>query len=93
MAARPNNETLDELQEIGHSRVVPVVLQGEVAKDTEALRSAAWDGAHRAFDQVGSAKGPNSTLAASGALYRWGRIVLMGRSLAPIPINIHTDDV
>jgi alcohol dehydrogenase len=36
---------------------------------------------------VGNAKDPNSTLAALGSLYRWGRIVLMGSSMAPIPIN------
>jgi alcohol dehydrogenase len=36
---------------------------------------------------VGSARDPNSTLAALGALYRWGRIVLMGSSMAPIPLD------
>jgi alcohol dehydrogenase len=30
---------------------------------------------------------PNSTLAALGSLYRWGRIVLMGSSTSPIPID------
>jgi alcohol dehydrogenase len=36
---------------------------------------------------VGNAKDPNSTLAALGSLYRWGRLVLMGSITTPIPIN------
>jgi alcohol dehydrogenase len=87
VAAGRDKETLDELAKAGGPRVVPVVLQGDVAKDTESLRSAAGGGADLAFDQVGNAKDPNSTLAALGSLYRWGRIVLMGSSMAPIPIN------
>jgi alcohol dehydrogenase len=87
VAAGREKETLDELAKAGGSRVVPVSLRGDLAKDTEALRSAADGGAHLAFDQVGNAKDPNSTLAALGSLYRWGRIVLMGSSTAPIPIN------
>jgi alcohol dehydrogenase len=87
VAAGRKKETLDELARAGGSRVVPVVLRGDVAKDTEALRSAADGGAHLAFDQVGNAKDPSSTLAALGSLHRWGRIVLMGSSVAPIPIN------
>jgi alcohol dehydrogenase len=87
VAAGRNKETLDKLAEAGGIRVVPVILEGNVEKDTAALRSAAGGGAHLAFDQVGNAKDPNSTLAALGALYRWGRIVLMGSSTAPIPVN------
>jgi alcohol dehydrogenase len=87
VAAGRKKETLDELVIAGGSRVVPVLLQGDVAKDIEALRTAAGGGADLAFDQVGNAKDPNSTLAALGSLYRWGRIVLMGSSTAPIPID------
>jgi alcohol dehydrogenase len=36
---------------------------------------------------VDNAKDPNSTPAALGALYRGGRIVLMGSSAAAVPIN------
>jgi alcohol dehydrogenase len=36
---------------------------------------------------VGNAKDPNSTLAALGILYRGGRLVLMGSSTAPVPLN------
>jgi len=87
VAAGRNKETLDKLAEAGGTRVVPVILEGNVERDTAALRSAAGGGAHLAFDQVGNAKDPNSTLASLGALYRWGRIVLMGSSTAPIPLN------
>jgi alcohol dehydrogenase len=87
VAAGRKKETLDKLAEAGGTRVVPVILEGDVEKDTAALRHAAGGGAHLAFDQVGNARDPNSTLAALGALYRWGRIVLMGSSAAPIPLN------
>jgi alcohol dehydrogenase len=87
VAAGRKKEALDELARAGGSRVVPVLLQGEVAKDIETLRTAAGGGADLAFDQVGNAKYPNSTLAALGSLHRWGRIVLMGSSTAPIPID------
>jgi alcohol dehydrogenase len=36
---------------------------------------------------VGNAKDANSTLAALGVLYRGGRIVLMGSSTAPVPLD------
>jgi alcohol dehydrogenase len=87
VAAGRKKETLDKLAEAGGTRVVPVILEGNVEKDTATLRNAAGGGAHLAFDQVGNAKDPNSTLAALGALHRWGRIVLMGSSAAPIPLN------
>jgi len=64
-----------------------VVSEGDVEKDIASLRSAAGGGAHLAFDIVGNAKDPNSTLAALGSLYRWGRLVLMGSITTPIPIN------
>jgi len=87
VAAGRSKDTLDKLAKVGGERVIPVVLTGDVTKDTEALRGAANGGAQLAFDQVGNAKDPNSTLAALGCLYRWGRIVLMGSSAVPIPIN------
>jgi alcohol dehydrogenase len=87
VAAGRKKETLDKLAEAGGTRVVPVILEGNVEKDTATLRNAAGGGAHLAFDQVGNARDPNSTLAALGALHRWGRIVLMGSSAAPIPLN------
>lgn len=87
VAAGRKKETLDELANVGGPRVIPVLLKGDVTKDIEALRAAAGGGADLAFDQVGNAKDPNSTLAALGSLYRWGRIVLMGSSTSPVPID------
>jgi alcohol dehydrogenase len=78
---------LDQLAKAAGSRVSAVILSGEVDKDTATLRSAAGGGAHLALDMVGNAKDPNSTLAAFGGLYRGGRIVLMGSSTAPVPLN------
>lgn len=87
ICAGRKKKTLEELAKAGGTRVVPVVLSGDVAKDAAALRTAAGGGTHLALDMVGNAKDPNSTLAVLGSLYRWGRIVLMGSSTAPIPVN------
>jgi alcohol dehydrogenase len=88
VAGGRNKEMLDQLTKAGGSHVSPVVLGGgDVEKDTATLRSAAGGGAHLAFDMVGNANDPNSTLAALGGLYRGGRIVLMGSSTTPIPLN------
>lgn len=87
VAAGRKRETLDQLAKVAGLRVIPVVLAGDLENDVTALRAAAGGGAHLAFDMVGNAQDPNSTLAALGSLYRWGRLVLMGSSVAPIPIN------
>src|SRR5216684_1764400 len=87
VAAGRNKEVLESLVKGGGPRVVPVRLAGDVEKDTATLRAACGGGAHLAFDMVGGAKDPNSTLAALGSLYRRGRLVLMGSTLIPIPIN------
>jgi alcohol dehydrogenase len=87
VAAGRNEETLDRVAKAGGSHVAPVVLSGDVEKDVAALRSAAGGGAHLALDQVGNAKDPNSTLAALGGLHRGGRMVLMGSSTAPVPLD------
>ena len=87
VAAGRNEEVLESLAKAGGPRVAPVALAGDIAKDTAALRLACDGGAHLAFDMVGGAKDPNSTLAALGSLYRHGRLVLMGSATVPIPIN------
>lgn len=87
VAAGRNEEVLESLAKAGGPRVVPVQLAGDIAKDAVALRLACDGGAHLAFDIVGEAKDPNSTLAALGSLYRRGRLVLMGSTTAPVPIN------
>jgi alcohol dehydrogenase len=87
VAAGRNKEMLDRLSKVGGPRVSLAALSGDVEKDTAALRRAAGGGAHLAFDMVGNAKDPNSTLASLGSLHRGGRIVLMGSSTAPVPLN------
>ena len=64
-----------------------MVSEGAVEESIVTLRAAAGGGAHLAFDMVGNAKDPNSTLAALGSLYCWGRLVLMGSITTLIPIN------
>lgn len=87
VAAGRNKDMLEQIERAGGSRLAAVVLSGDIANDTAALRAAAGGGAHMAFDMVGNAKEPNSTLAVLGALHRGGRIVLMGSSHAPLPID------
>ena len=67
--------------------MTPIELSSDIEKDVAALRLACDGGAHLAFDMVGGAKDSNSTLAALGSLYRYGRLVLMGSTVAPVPIN------
>ena len=70
----------------GGERVQAVKLTGDIPADTKALKEACGGGAHIAFDQVGNAKDPNSTLAALYSLRRGGRLVLMGSMIVPLPI-------
>jgi alcohol dehydrogenase len=87
VVAGRNAEPLEELVKIDGTRLASFVLTGDVAKDIEGVRKAAGGGAHLAFDMVGGASDPNSTLAALGSLYRAGRLVLMGSCTVPLPIN------
>jgi alcohol dehydrogenase len=65
---------------------VPVTLTGEVQKDARAIRDASGGGAHMAFDMVGQARDPNSTLSALHSLRRGGRLVLMGSMTTDLPL-------
>jgi len=88
VAAARSKETLDDLAKTAGQRVVPVILSGDADSDAMALREAAGGrGAHLAFDQVGNASDPNSTLAALTSLRRGGRLVLMGSMTAPLPLT------
>ncbi|WP_344649529.1 zinc-binding alcohol dehydrogenase family protein [Cryptosporangium japonicum] len=68
-------------------RVVPVRLTGSVPADADALRAAAGGPVDLALDLVGGATTPDSTLAALAALRRAGRLVLMGSTSAPLPLD------
>src|SRR5258708_39876414 len=70
----------------GGPRVATVTLTGDVQKDVRALRETAGGGAHMAFDMVGQARDPNSTLAALHSLRRGGRLVLMGSMTTELPV-------
>ena len=67
-------------------RVSTVALSGDVEGDAKAIREASGGGAHLAFDMVGNAGDPRSTLAALGSLRRRGRLVAMGSMTVDLPI-------
>jgi alcohol dehydrogenase len=87
VAAGRNAVALEALARAAGTRVVPVVLTGDIQADASALRAAANGGAHMAFDMVGQARDPNATLAALRSLRRGGRLVLMGSMSAPLPLS------
>jgi alcohol dehydrogenase len=88
VAAGRTGDVLERLREAGGARVRSVVLTGDVETDAKALKEAAGGrGAQVAFDQVGGASDPSSTLAALKSLQRDGRLVLMGSMTAPLPIT------
>jgi alcohol dehydrogenase len=86
VAAGRSADKLRALARIAGGAVVPVILSGDTQKDAAALRDAAGSGADIAFDMVGGATDPNSTLAALNALRRRGRLVLMGSMTAALPV-------
>jgi len=86
VAAGRSEETLKAVAKFGGERVVTVKLTGDVQADAQALREASGGGADMAFDQVGSAKDPNSTLSALFSLRKGGRLVLMGSMSVDLPI-------
>ena len=77
VAAGRNADELNALARLAGRAVVPMILSGDAQKDAAALRDAAGGGADMAFDMVGGATDPSSTLAALNALRRRGRLVLM----------------
>ena len=86
IAAGRNGSALEAVARAGGPRVSTVTLTGDVHKDAGALRETAGGGAHIAFDMVGQARDPNSTLAALHSLRRGGRLVLMGSMTTDLPI-------
>ena len=86
IAAGRNRDALEAVAQAGGARVVPVTLTGKQQNDVAALREASGGGAHIAFDMVGQARDPNSTLAALHSLRRGGRLVLMGSMTTDLPL-------
>src|SRR3982074_2251459 len=70
----------------GGPRVWTGTLTGDWQKEAGALRETAGSGVHMAFDMVGQARDPSSTLAALHSLHRGGRLVLMGSMTTDLPI-------
>jgi alcohol dehydrogenase len=90
IAAGRNSSALGALAAIAGPRVRTVALSGDVDTDAKALRAASDGGAHCAFDMVGGAGDPRSTLAALTSLKRNGRLVLMGSMTADLPVPYTT---
>src|SRR5712672_2065491 len=90
IAAGRNASALQAVARAGGPRVSTVTLTGEVQKDARALRGASDGGAHMAFDMVGAARDPKSTLAALHNLRRGGRLVLMGSMTIDLPVPYTT---
>jgi len=88
IAAGRDRAALETVAAAGGPRVRIVALSGDVARDTDALRSATSGGADFALDIVGRAKSASSTLATLRALRRGGRLMLMGSVAEPLPITI-----
>ena len=86
IAAGRNRDALAAVAEAAGARVAPVVLTGVVAADAKAIRQACGCGANLAFDMVGNASDPRSTLAALMSLRRNGRLVLMGSMTVDLPL-------
>jgi alcohol dehydrogenase len=81
-----NKTALDHIAAKAGPRVFPVLLKGTVEDDVAAIKAACGGGAGIAFDMVGGASDPNSTLAALFSLWPGGRLVLMGSMVVDLPI-------
>ena len=86
IAAGRSRDALAAVAKATGPRVATVALSGDVAADAGAIREASGGGAHIAFDMVGNASDPRSTLAALTSLRRNGRLVLMGSMTVDLPI-------
>lgn len=82
-----SKEKLDAIEKAMGGRIETLALSGDAKQDVEALKTATNGGADLAFDIVGQAGDPSSTLTALGGLRRNGRLVLMGSMISPIPVN------
>lgn len=85
-----NFDVLNTIVKKAGSRVIPIALSGDVSADSGAIRDAAEEGTNMAFDMVGNAKDPNSTLAALHSMVPGGRLVIMGSMTLDLPIPYTT---
>jgi alcohol dehydrogenase len=82
-----DKKILAQVAALDSHRVVPCTATGDVKADAMALRAAAGRAPSMAFDQVGAARDPNTTLAALNSLAQGGRLVLMGSMTVDLPIS------
>src|SRR5271157_3977857 len=90
IAAGRDPPALAAVAKVAGPRAATVALSGEVALDAKAIREASGGGAHIAFDMVGNASDPRSSLAALTSLKRNGRLVLMGSMTVDLPVPYTT---
>ena len=86
IAAGRSASALEAVARAAGPRISTVALTGDVEADAKAIRAASGGGAHIAFDMVGNAGDPRSTLAALTSLRRGGRLVLMGSMTVDLPV-------
>ncbi len=86
VAAGRSLSALEAVARAAGPRVATVALSGDVAVDAAAIRKATDGGSHIAFDMVGNASDPRSTLAGLMSLRRGGRLVLMGSMMVDLPV-------
>jgi alcohol dehydrogenase len=87
IAAGRNKDKLKTVSRLNNDRIVCVELTEDSQTDIRHLREAAKGGAHIAFDMVGNATNPTSTLAALRSLQCNGRLVLMGSMSSLLPVS------
>lgn len=90
IAAGRDPPALAAVAKVAGPRAATVALSGEVALDAKAIREASGGGAHIAFDMVGNASDPRSSLAALTSLKRNGRLVLMVSMTVDLPVPYTT---
>ena len=77
---------LSAVREAAGRRAETLVLQGDAVADAARVRELLGGGADLAFDMVGGATDPSSTLTALRSLADGGRLVLMGSMSVPLPL-------
>ena len=86
IAAGRDPPALAAVAKVAGPRAATVALSGEVALDAKAIREASGGGAHIAFDMVGNASDPRSSLAALTSLKRNGLVLMVSMTVdLPVP--------
>lgn len=81
-----DQDTLNSLVQLDPKRVVSVATSGNLAEDTEQIRSAAGGGADLVLDALGAVKSGEPTMSCINALRPRGTAVLVGGVQADLPL-------